>query len=94
MALIATMVAMSWGMISWGQQEQLEIITIRAWTIGPDTPAFYRAENLILAAERLNKWLEDVGQMFGWRWKPTSGPSPGPASASGPSSRSREEIQM
>lgn len=60
-ALIATMVAMSWGMISWGQQEQLEIITIRAWTIGPDIVAFYRAENLILAAERLNKWLEDVG---------------------------------
>jgi len=38
-----------------------EVITLRAWTIGPDTPAFYRAENLVLAAERLNKYLEAAG---------------------------------
>jgi inositol-phosphate transport system substrate-binding protein len=38
-----------------------EVITIRAWTVGPDTPAFYRAENLITAAERLNHILEVVG---------------------------------
>jgi len=38
-----------------------EVVTLRAWTIGPDTPAFYRAENLVLAAERLNKYLEAAG---------------------------------
>ena len=38
-----------------------ETITIRAWTVGPDTPAFYRAENLITAGERLNHILEVVG---------------------------------
>lgn len=40
---------------------QEQVITIRAWTVGPDTPAFYRAENLELAAERLNRILEDAG---------------------------------
>lgn len=38
-----------------------EVITIRAWTVGPDTPAFHRAENLIAAAERLNQILEAAG---------------------------------
>jgi len=38
-----------------------EVITIRAWTVGPDTPAFYRAENLVTAGERLNQILEAVG---------------------------------
>ncbi len=38
-----------------------EVITIRAWTVGPDTPAFHRAENLVTAGERLNKMLEIVG---------------------------------
>lgn len=38
-----------------------EIVTIRAWTVGPDTPAYYRAVNLELAAERLNRILEDAG---------------------------------
>ncbi|MCL0087150.1 hypothetical protein M1O24_00005, partial [Dehalococcoidia bacterium] len=33
---------------------EIETVTIRAWTIGPDRPAFYRAENLVLAADRLN----------------------------------------
>lgn len=38
-----------------------EVVKITAWTIGPDTPAFYRAENLVLAAERLNAILEAAG---------------------------------
>ena len=38
-----------------------QVVTIRAWTVGPDTPAFYRAENLELAAERLNRILEAAG---------------------------------
>lgn len=38
-----------------------ETITIRAWTVGPDTPAFHRAENLVTAGERLNQMLEAVG---------------------------------
>jgi inositol-phosphate transport system substrate-binding protein len=40
---------------------EVEVITLRAWTVGPDAVAFYRAENLVLAAERMNKMLEDVG---------------------------------
>lgn len=40
---------------------QEQVVTIRAWTVGPDTPAFYRAENLELAAERLNQMLADAG---------------------------------
>ena len=40
---------------------EIETITLRAWTIGPDTPAHYRADNLILAAERLNTMLEAAG---------------------------------
>ncbi len=38
-----------------------EVITIKAWTVGPDTPAFYRADNLLAAAERLNQILEAAG---------------------------------
>ncbi|MEM1867425.1 MAG: extracellular solute-binding protein [Thermosphaera sp.] len=41
--------------------EEITMITIRAWTVGPDKPAYYRAENLVLASARLNKFLEDVG---------------------------------
>ncbi|MCL0048919.1 extracellular solute-binding protein [Dehalococcoidia bacterium] len=40
---------------------EIETVTIRAWTIGPDRPAFYRAENLVLAADRLNTMLEASG---------------------------------
>ncbi|HHV92927.1 MAG TPA: extracellular solute-binding protein [Firmicutes bacterium] len=40
---------------------QEQVVTIRAWTVGPDTPAYYRAENLQLAAERLNRILADAG---------------------------------
>ncbi len=42
-------------------QAQEQVVTIRAWTVGPDTPAFYRAVNLELAAERLNRMLADAG---------------------------------
>ncbi|HEY8497400.1 MAG TPA: extracellular solute-binding protein [Limnochordales bacterium] len=45
------------GMAAYAQ----EVVKLRAWTVGPDTPAFYRAENLKLAAERLNKYLEAAG---------------------------------
>lgn len=38
-----------------------QVVQLRAWTVGPDTPAYYRAENLKLAAARLNKFLEDTG---------------------------------
>lgn len=44
-----------------GMADAQEVVTLRAWTIGPDTPAYYRAENLVLAAERLNKILEAAG---------------------------------
>ena len=42
-------------------QAQEQVVTIRAWTVGPDTPAFYRAVNLELAAERLNRMLAEAG---------------------------------
>lgn len=45
----------------WAFPKEIETITIRAWTVGPDRPAYFRAENLVLAAERLNKILEDTG---------------------------------
>ncbi|MBT9165989.1 MAG: hypothetical protein DDT25_00653 [Chloroflexi bacterium] len=44
-------------------EPEVEIITIRAWTVGPDVVAYHRAENLVLAGERLNKMLEDAGAM-------------------------------
>lgn len=52
--VVGVLVGLAWA-------EEATTITIRAWTVGPDTPAYYRAENLVLAAERLNKILEDVG---------------------------------
>ncbi len=36
-------------------------ITIEAWTVGPDEPSVYRFENLKIAADKLNKMLEDLG---------------------------------
>ena len=36
-------------------------ITIVAWTVGPDEPSVYRFKNLQIAADILNKMLEDVG---------------------------------
>lgn len=45
----------------WALAEEMKTIVIRAWTVGPDKPAYFRAENLVLAGERLNKILEDVG---------------------------------
>jgi inositol-phosphate transport system substrate-binding protein len=38
-----------------------EVVKITAWTIGPDAPSFYRRDNLIAAAETLNKELEKEG---------------------------------
>jgi len=38
-----------------------EEITLVAWTIGPDEPSFYRRDNLIAAAERLNADLKAAG---------------------------------
>jgi inositol-phosphate transport system substrate-binding protein len=38
-----------------------EVVKISAWTIGPDAPSFYRRDNLIAAAETLNKELEREG---------------------------------
>jgi inositol-phosphate transport system substrate-binding protein len=38
-----------------------EIVKITAWTIGPDAPSFNRRDNLIAAAEGLNKALEKEG---------------------------------
>jgi inositol-phosphate transport system substrate-binding protein len=44
------------GAVSGGQ-----IVKITAWTIGPDAPSYYRRDNLIAAAEGLNKALEKEG---------------------------------
>jgi inositol-phosphate transport system substrate-binding protein len=38
-----------------------EVVKITAWTIGPDAPSFYRRDNLIAAADALNKELEGEG---------------------------------
>jgi inositol-phosphate transport system substrate-binding protein len=38
-----------------------EVMKITAWTIGPDAPSFYRRDNLVSAAEMLNKELEKEG---------------------------------
>jgi inositol-phosphate transport system substrate-binding protein len=38
-----------------------EVVKITAWTIGPDAPSFYRRDNLIAAAETVNKELESEG---------------------------------
>jgi inositol-phosphate transport system substrate-binding protein len=38
-----------------------ELVKITAWTIGPDAPSFYRRDNLIAAADALNKELEKEG---------------------------------
>lgn len=34
------------------------VVKVVAWTIGPDAPSFYRRDNLVAAAETLNKELE------------------------------------
>jgi inositol-phosphate transport system substrate-binding protein len=44
------------GAVSGGQ-----VVKITAWTIGPDAPSFYRRDNLIAAADGLNKALEKEG---------------------------------
>ena len=44
------------GTVSGGQ-----IVKITAWTIGPDAPSFNRRDNLIAAADGLNKALEKEG---------------------------------
>jgi inositol-phosphate transport system substrate-binding protein len=38
-----------------------EVVKITAWTIGPDAPSYYRRDNLIAAADNLNKQLEKEG---------------------------------
>jgi len=38
-----------------------DVVTLRAWTIGPDAPSFYRRDNLIDAAAALNEELEAEG---------------------------------
>jgi len=40
------------------KKPELQVIKLTAWTIGPDEPSFYRRDNLIDAAKRLNKDLE------------------------------------
>ena len=44
------------GAVSGGQ-----VVKITAWTIGPDAPSFNRRDNLIAAADNLNKQLEKEG---------------------------------
>ena len=36
-------------------------VKLTAWTIGPDAPSYYRRDNLVSAAEALNKELTDQG---------------------------------
>ena len=38
-----------------------QVVTIRAWTIGPDAPSYYRRDNLVDAAAALNDELEAEG---------------------------------
>ena len=38
-----------------------DVVTLRAWTMGPDAPSFYRRDNLIDAAAALNEELEAEG---------------------------------
>jgi inositol-phosphate transport system substrate-binding protein len=38
-----------------------EVVTLTAWTIGPDAPSYYRRDNLIDAAKALNTELEAEG---------------------------------
>lgn len=38
-----------------------EVVTLTAWTIGPDAPSFYRRDNLVDAAAALNEELEAEG---------------------------------
>lgn len=40
---------------------QQKVVTIKAWTVGPDDPSITRKLNLEAAGERLNKILEAVG---------------------------------
>lgn len=56
--VVLLLVVVGVGLPAHGQEQ---VVTIRAWTVGPDTPAFYRAENLELAADRLNNILADAG---------------------------------
>ena len=44
-----------------GAAQAQEVISLQAWTIGPDEPSEPRATNLELAAERLNAMLEEEG---------------------------------
>ena len=38
-----------------------QVVAIRAWTIGPDAPSYYRRDNLVDAAAALNEELEAEG---------------------------------
>jgi inositol-phosphate transport system substrate-binding protein len=38
-----------------------EVVKLAGWTMGPDAPSFYRRDNLIAAADGLNKELEKEG---------------------------------
>lgn len=38
-----------------------EVVTLRAWTIGPDAPSYYRRDNLVDAAASLNEELAAEG---------------------------------
>jgi inositol-phosphate transport system substrate-binding protein len=38
-----------------------DVVTLRAWTMGPDAPSFYRRDNLVDAASALNEELEAEG---------------------------------
>ncbi|PTV92447.1 carbohydrate ABC transporter substrate-binding protein (CUT1 family) [Halanaerobium saccharolyticum] len=42
-------------------QEDVEVIKITAWTVGPDNPSIWRDKNLIEAANRLNAIYEEAG---------------------------------
>jgi len=38
-----------------------QVVHLTAWTIGPDAPSYYRKDNLLTAADALNKQLESEG---------------------------------
>jgi inositol-phosphate transport system substrate-binding protein len=42
-------------------KDNIQTITITAWTIGPDRPSFYRRDNLVDAGRKLNSLLEKEG---------------------------------
>ncbi len=44
--------------------QEMKVITIKAWTVGPDDPSITRKLNLETAVERLNQMLEFAGAKF------------------------------